>query len=514
MSTVARVAKNTGYLYAKMGVTMFISLYTTRLILNSLGASDFGIFNIVGGAIAMLGFLNAAMAGSTQRFLSYSEGEGDKEKQKKIFNLSILLHAGIAILVGCLMLIAGYFFFNGILNIPVDRVSAAKIVYGSLVVSTIFTVINVPYDALLNAHENMRYYALVGIFESLLKLGVAFIVIYTLHDKLIVYGILMAIIPFISLSIMRYYCHRHYEECILNPKRYFDKTLMREMTGFAGWNFMQTASAMISNYGLGIIVNMFFGTILNAAQGIANQISGQLMSINSVLMKAIHPVITKTEGGGDRIRSIKIAEITCKVAFFAIAVLALPAMITMSEILQIWLKDVPQYTAFFASCLLFVSMMEQSVTGLYSLINASGKIKRISIAKSCFKFFFLPLVFLFFKHGMSPVGAYCWLVIIQGVINGLFVTTFFANRELHYSIGRYIKNIFFPICFICLVTLTFGILFYHLIGQTLLGIGSIWVLCPILTSILSFYIFLNGEERSLAKSLVSSGLKRLKSCRG
>ena len=168
MSTANRVIKNTGYLYAKMGVTMFISLYTTRLILNSLGATDFGIFNIVGGAIAMLGFLNAAMASATQRFMSYTEGEGNKEKQKSIFNVSVVLHLLISLLVGVVLLIAGYFFFNGILNIPSDRIFAAQVVYGSLIVSTMFTVMTVPYDAVLNAHENMLYYSIVRTYQALM----------------------------------------------------------------------------------------------------------------------------------------------------------------------------------------------------------------------------------------------------------------------------------------------------------------------------------------------------------
>lgn len=273
-STANRVVKNTGFLYAKMGITMFISLYTTRLILNSLGASDFGIFNIVGGAIAMLGFLNAAMASATQRFMSFSEGEGDKEKQKSIFNVSVILHLGISLIVGIALLIAGCFFFNGILNIPQDRIFASQVVYGSLIVSTMFTVMTVPYDAVMNAHENMKYYAIVGVFESLLKLAVAFICVYTRYDKLIIYGILMACIPLITLTIMRIYCHRRYEECIIAPRVYWQKRLMKEMTSFAGWNLFQTATAMITNYGLGIILNVYYGTMLNAAQGIANQLWG------------------------------------------------------------------------------------------------------------------------------------------------------------------------------------------------------------------------------------------------
>ncbi len=276
MSTANRVIKNTGFLYAKMGITMFISLYTTRLILNSLGASDFGIFNIVGGAISMLGFLNAAMASATQRFMSYSEGEGNREKQKSIFNVSFILHLGISIVVGISLLIAGYFFFNGILNIPQNRIFAAQVIYGSLIISTMFTVMTVPYDAAMNAHENMKYYAIVGIFESFLKLAVAFACVYTSYDKLIVYGILMAGIPLVSLTIMRIYCHKHYEECVIAPRTFWEMKLMKEMTSFAGWNLLGTMSVMISQYGLNIVLNIFHGTIANAAQGISSQVNGQL----------------------------------------------------------------------------------------------------------------------------------------------------------------------------------------------------------------------------------------------
>jgi hypothetical protein len=209
-----------------MGITMFISLYATRLILNSLGASDFGIFNIVGGAIAMLGFLNVAMASATQRFMSYSEGAGDKEKQKSIFNISVILHFFIAIIIGIVLLIAGYFFFHGILNIPVERIHAAQMVYYFMIVSTMLTVMTVPYDAVLNAHENMLYYAVVGIIESVLKLAVALVVVYTLADKLIIYGALMAGISLLVMMIMRVYCHKKYVECEFKPRTYYDNDLM------------------------------------------------------------------------------------------------------------------------------------------------------------------------------------------------------------------------------------------------------------------------------------------------
>ena len=416
MSTANRVIKNTGFLYAKMGITMFISLYTTRLILNSLGASDFGIFNIVGGAISMLGFLNTAMAGATQRFMSYSEGEGNKEKQKSIFNVSFILHLIISLLVGVALLITGYFLFDSILNIPTNRIFAAQIVYSSLIISTMFTIMTVPYDAAMNAHENMKYYAIVGVFESLLKLAVAFVCVYTNYDKLIVYGSLMACIPMVTLTIMRIYCHRHYEECIISPKKYWEKGLMKEMTSFAGWNLFQTAAAMITNNGVGIVMNMFFGTVINAAQGVANQICSQLMTLTNNLSKAINPIITKAEGEKDHVKVLKFASTSSKATFFITSLFAIPAIITMPTLLTIWLKDVPDYAIYFAQCQLVIAMCEQLTSGFNTAITATGNIKNISISKSIIKFSYLPLSYLLFKAGISITIVYLFLVIIQGII--------------------------------------------------------------------------------------------------
>jgi O-antigen/teichoic acid export membrane protein len=293
MQSINRVIKNTGILYAKMGITVFISLYTTRLILNSLGANDYGVFNIVGGSIAMLGFLNASMASATQRFMSYAEGAGNIEKLISIFNVSMVLHFLIALIMGAVLLGIGYFLFNGVLNIPSDRISAAKMVYYFMIVSTMFTVMTVPYDAVLNAHENMLYYSIIGIVQALLKLGVAYVVILTTVDKLIIYGLLMAMISLIIMMLMRVYCHRKYTECRISPKKYFQKNLMKEMTGFAGWSFMGTSTSMLGNYGFSIVLNHFFGSVLNAADGIAGQLNGQLLVFSNTMMKALNPAIVK-----------------------------------------------------------------------------------------------------------------------------------------------------------------------------------------------------------------------------
>lgn len=513
MSTAARVAKNTGYLYAKMGITMFISLYTTRLILNSLGASDFGIFNIVGGAIAMLGFLNAAMAGATQRFMSYTEGEGDKEKQKKIFNISIILHAGISLIVGLVLLGAGYIFFNGVLNIPSDRMFAAKIVYGSLIVSTMFTVMSVPYDAMLNAHENMRYYAIVGIIESLLKLAVAFVVVYTTGDKLIIYGILMAAIPLVTLSIMRIYCHRKYEECILAPKYYFDRTLMKEMTGFAGWNFLSSSVIVISAYGQGVVLNYFWGTTLNAAQGISSQINGQLQALSTNMLKALNPILGKSFGARDEDLLIKSTLLGAKYSTALYLLFAIPVFLETPYILKLWLKNVPEWTVIFIRFQLVKTFIEFQFGTLPQAIIASGKIKRYVIWCSIFNLFQLPMIYFFFNIGLPPYFMYI-ATIIFGNIFVYVMALYYAKQLCNFPIYQYFRLVTIPLyCITAIIMYGLYLIQVYIPINTLLLLILFTMISIISFSTVFYILGCTKQEKQTVKILkqkIFSGLDAIK----
>lgn len=506
-STANRVIKNTGFLYAKMGITMFVSLYTTRLILNSLGASDFGIFNIVGGAIAMLGFLNAAMASATQRFMSYSEGEGNKEKQKNIFNVSFILHLGISFVVGIALLIAGFFFFNGILNIPPDRVFAAKVVYGSLIVSTMFTVMTVPYDAAMNAHENMKYYAIVGIFESFLKLAVAFACVYTSSDKLIVYGSLMACIPLITLSIMRIYCHKHYEECIIAPRKYWQKNLMKEMTSFAGWSFSNNATNMVSNYGLGIVLNMFFKTAINAAQGIAGQITGQLIVFSSNMLKAVNPIIYKSAGAKNQKLSEDVAIASCKFSFLITAFFTLPFIIETPFILRLWLKNVPEYACIFTQLQIARTMIEQLTTPLETSVSATGLIKRFSIIKTFLNILPIPVIYFIFKIGAPPYAMYIISIVIWSFIGGS-VNMFYAQKLKIISIYRHLCAAIFPCLLTCIIILFIGYFIKSVFPEGFLRLGITILSSSIIYIILMMTINLSGAEKVYIYRLYSKIIKR------
>lgn len=509
MSTANRVIKNTGFLYAKMGITMFISLYTTRLILNSLGASDFGIFNIVGGAISMLGFLNAAMASATQRFMSYSEGEGNREKQKSIFNVSFILHLGISIVVGISLLIAGYFFFNGILNIPQNRIFAAQVIYGSLIISTMFTVMTVPYDAAMNAHENMKYYAIVGIFESFLKLAVAFACVYTSYDKLIVYGILMAGIPLVSLTIMRIYCHKHYEECVIAPRTFWEMKLMKEMTSFAGWNLLGTMSVMISQYGLNIVLNIFHGTIANAAQGISSQVNGQLSVLGGAIKKSINPIITKSAGAQDQNMMIKATIWGTKIVFWGTSICFLPLLIDTNYILHLWLKQPPTYTLIFCRLLFSAYLIEQLTLFLPQVIFSIGKIRNCQIAFSLLNCSPIIITFLAFNFFNAPAYTLYVITLIIYVIRG-YTIIYYANALCNISSKQYFKNVILRCSIAFLIPVFTGILIQHLLPESMLRLILLIIITTLEYCFIIYTIGSNSEEKKFYTQKIKSLLQKIK----
>ncbi len=502
-STANRVIKNTGYLYAKMGITMFVSLYTTRLILNSLGASDFGIFNIVGGAIAMLGFLNAAMASATQRFMSYSEGEGNKEKQKSIFNVSIVLHLLISFVVGLALLIAGYFFFNGILNIPPDRVGAARVVYGSLIVSTMFTVMTVPYDAVMNAHENMKYYAIVGIIESFLKLLVAFACVYTTSDKLIVYGVLMACIPLITLTIMRVYCHKHYSECRIAVRTYWDKGLMKEMTGFAGWNFLTTVSALLSHQGVNLVLNHFFGTIVNAAQGITYQLSGQLGTLSTQITKVLNPIIVKEAGAKQLDAMYRVASLGSKITFFITSIIFLPFLLNREVLLKLWLVDVPAYTSTFIFLYFIVNLIDSIGMFFSTAINGVGNIKLISSYQSVVSF--LPFVGIVFLFDMGFPAYWLYILMIGASVIKLWLRIYYSYKLCAFDLmGMLIYDVLAPLSCVTITYLFCWWIKVNFINSNQMKYVILNVIFPMILYSGSFLIFVLTKKE---KTIICSKIK-------
>lgn len=494
MSTSTRVIKNTGYLYVKMIITVFVSLYSTRLILESLGAADYGIFNVVGGAIAMLGFLNSTMTNATQRFMSYAEGEGKIEKKRSIFNVSLILHLTIALVTLVLFVLAMYPLFNGVFNIQPDRIYSAKIVYFCLIFSAILTIINVPYDAVMTSHENMLYYSIIGIFESILRLVVAFVCVYSSQDKLIVYSIMMACIPIITLTIMKYYCHRHYEECVISPRKYWNASLVKTIASFFGWNFLTAISSLISAQGIGIVLNHFFGTILNAAQGIALQVNGALSNFSGNMIKALNPVITKSAGAHNILTMHRATLVGCKYSAMMTLFFGVPLSLEIHYILSIWLKEVPEWATVFVVLQIVQSVIVQMADSAAISVYAKGDIKLYAIWKSVMNILPVILVWLAFYAGASPVWLYIPMIIVYGVC-GDVVIIHFAHTKCGLGVDDYFKTVIKTLFGTFIYMLSFGCLPILLIREGFLRLIITSLLTTFGFIVASKYFAISREEK-------------------
>lgn len=501
MTAANRVAKNTAILYGRMAITVFISLYATRLVLAALGASDFGIFNVVGGAIVMLTFLNNAMTAATQRFMSYAQGEQNKDKQKSIFNVSVVLHLLIGIVLIIILEAAGFFLFNGILNIDEERIEAAKLIFHFLVVSTFINVISVPYDAVINAHEDMMFVAVLGILEATLKLSIALFITQTNSDKLVIYGLLTAALSIFLLLIQRFYCHKKYTEAKINIRKFFDKDLFKEMTSFGGWSLLGSTAGLVSTYGQGIVINMFFGTIVNAAQGVANQISGQLGAFSSTMMKALNPVIAKSEGAGNRVLMLKASITGSKFSYFLLAFFVIPVYIEMPYILNIWLQQVPEYTIVFCRLLLIINLIEQMFITLPTSIAATGNIKNYQKIVSILAIIPLIVSYILFQFGYPPHTLY-YVFIIQRIVRAFGPILYFSNILCGISPSIFLKEVVLRSLFITASVSILSMIPIIVLDEGILRLSIILAISTTSFLILVKYFGLTEEEENQIEKII------------
>lgn len=342
MADGKRIAKNTLMLYLRMFLVMGISLYTSRIVLEQLGIVDYGIYNVVGGVVAMFGFINASMAASTQRYLTFDLGRKDLEHLNITFNTSLHIHVIIALVVVSIGEIGGVWFMYNKMQIPPDRMTAAFWVFQFSLASMIVTFINVPYNALIIAYEKMSAFAYISILEVVMKLGIAFLLMASPIDRLIYFAILNFVSSIIVRIIYTIYCSRNFAAVKL--RRLFNKSLFKEMSGFAGWSLFGQLAAIGFTQGLNVLLNMFFGPAVNAARGVAVQVQGAVSQFSMNFQTAINPQITKSYAQQDFGNMHMLVCRSSKFTYFLLFALTLPILLETPYILNLWLKEVPDYT--------------------------------------------------------------------------------------------------------------------------------------------------------------------------
>lgn len=500
MSSSSRIIKNTGYLYIKTLVSLFVSLYVTRVVLNTLGSEDFGIYNVVGGAITMLGFFNLSMASTVQRYLNNAQGKKDIQAQKEIYNVAVVFHGVIAILMFLVLWLAQFILFNGVLYITLERINAAHWVYLSLMISTFFTIISVPYDAMINAHEDMLTYSIIGIIDIVIKLIIALAITYMNGDRLIIYSVLMIFIPILTYIMMKIYSVKHYEECKVNIRKFYNKKRAKEILGFAGWNLVGTSSGMIGNYGNNIILNHFFGSVLNAASGIAIQLNGMLSVLSGQFLKALNPVIYKLGGENDSQKMMTYSYIGCKYSYILLSILSIPVIIEAPYVLRLWLVEVPEWTVFFVRWTMIRALIEQLTATLNRSLESSGHIREYNIV--VFVFYLLPLVLLtaiYFFFGGEPYWNLYIPIIFMAIIPSVF-KLLYCNKYCDFSIKEFFSFVLKQCAIFTLIPSFLGIIitFFFSEGLVRLCITSSVV---ILAIVFCYIIMLNSNEKVMLQPI-------------
>lgn len=501
-----RLAKNTVILYIRTIITLVISLYSSRVILEVLGVEDYGIYTVVGGFVSLFAIVSQTMVAATQRYLTFELGKIEDNHLREIYSTSLLIHILLAGILILLFETIGLWFLNSGLNITSQRLEAANWIYQFSVFTFLINIIRAPFEASIIAHEKMTIYAYANILESVLKLLCLFVLSLVGIDKLVQYGFYIMAISVLVFFIYYAYCKQNFDETsfyIVRQKSYY-----KEMVAFAGYNFIGSGSAIIANQGLNIVLNVFFGVIVNAARGIAIQVSSAISKFVSDFTVALNPQITKSYASGDLEYTMSLVSKGSKFAYYLYLFFCLPVLINTPYILGIWLKNVPSYTVDFVRWTLVTSLINTYANPLTTCAFATGKIKNLSLWLGCLRIAVVPVVFLAFSLGLDAIYAYVVCFISDFIL--LFVRLSIVCKLLSISILHYLKSVILNTWSVSLLIIIpaigLHISFFKNITISIFIFETIILL--IFSTVLIYSIGLNSNERKYIISIVNSKIKK------
>lgn len=493
-----RIAKNTLYLYLRMVVMILVSLYTSRIVLEALGVSDYGIYNVVGGVIGMLGYANSFLSGGISRFLTIGLGEGNGNKLRNIFStiLSItLISSSIVLVLGETI---GLWFVNNEMNIPADRMLAANGVYQCALVSSCLTIIQSPYTASVISHERMSVYAYMSLFDAIIKLLIVYLLVMFSYDKLIIYAILLLFANILDIVIYRIYCLRQFHEC-QSLKLSLDKSLFKEMLSYNSWNMVGGLAGVLANHGINIIVNIFFGTVVNAARGIANQVQILFNTLYGNFQMAATPQLIKYYAQKDMRGMHNLAINTSRYSGYLLLCAVVPVAVNVDGLLAIWLKEVPAYTADFSICCMIYSLSMAIDAPLGNSIHAVGRMKWPNLSTALVNMCVFPMTYIAFSFGGHPAWGYILHICSVLICTGIDI--FMVKRFVGFPVMRFIYSAILPVWGMLLLTLFIPLIVRYYIGNdSMFATISCFLISLVTTLILIFFVGLPKYMRVKLKN--------------
>jgi O-antigen/teichoic acid export membrane protein len=499
LSNNKRVAKNTLLLYGRMLFSMLVSLYTARIVLNTLGASDYGLYNVVGGVIAVFGVFKALISTGTQRFLTFEMGKGSgEERLTAVFSTSLsifLIIGGVIFVLGETL---GFWFVNHFLNIPVGREFAANVVFQVSILAMLISVIQLPYSAAILSHERMEIYGYIGLGEPLLRLILILLLPLLPFDKLITYSILVLIVNMSASIVYIGVCSHLFPECKFRLR--IDKPLFKKMMGFTIWNMLESISNMLDGQGLDILINFFFGTTVNASRSVANQVNQTVHGFASNFLVALFPQITKTYAANEFDECNKLMLKGAKFSYMILALLIVPLLLKMDHIMLIWLKNPPEDASLFCKLILIAMLIRMVTEPLYTGIQATGQVKEYQIWTSLLTLLNIPLCYVLYRRGMP---AYVAFVISIGMSFVLMACRlFFVRRLINFPVREYLKCVFIDCIGVSLLAYIPLRVLSDCFENTFFNLIWISLLAVLITGCLFFVFSMTKGERQFISDIV------------
>ncbi len=434
--------KNTLILYVRLIISSVLGLFSSRFVIRSLGASDFGLYSVVGGVVVMMAFLNTIMVTTTYRYIAFELGTGNKESVNRIFNISLVIHLFMAFLVILLTETAGVYYVNYHLNIAAGKLTDALFVLRFSTIAAVFTILSIPYQGLVTAQENFAVQAIIDFIKSLLHFFIALTIVYYLGNRLKLYALLVAFASIVPLALFLLYCIYKYSEIVRwNFQR--ENKKYKEMIGFSGWVMLGAAASVGQSTGSQLIINSFFGTMLNTSFGIATQVNSIVTLFSSSLSKVAIPQITKSFSGGNENRTFNLTVYVSKYTFFLMMLPSLPILLETKYLLTLWLGNLPAYTVIFCQLMIINALIYSLSSGFPALIHATGKIKYFQIITSSISLTSLPISYFLLKKGLPPPTIIA-LIVVTLAIN-LIVSQILLKKILHFNVKLFLQKSYLKI---------------------------------------------------------------------
>ena len=443
-----RIAKNTAMLYIRLLVIMAVGLYTSRVVLEQLGVNDYGIYNVVGGVVTMFSIVSSSLSGAISRFLSFEMGKGHGERLKKIFSTALFIQIVLGVAVCLLIEVAGVWFVENKMQIAPDRLDAAYWVLQCSMLTFFINMLSVPYNGAIIAHERMQAFAYISLLEAGLKLGVAFLLFTKWFDSLKMYAVLLMLTALAIRWVYALYCNRHFEECRFGMD--FDRGLMKQMLSFSGWNFIGSSSAILRDSGVNILLNMFCGTAVNAARGIAVQLGTVVANFSNSFLMAVNPQVIKSYAGGDRDYMLRLVYQSSKFGYFLIFLISLPLLVETRALLGLWLTVVPDHAVSFVRLMLMLSMADAISIPLQFVNQANGRVKVYQLTVGSLQMLNFPVSYVLLYFGAPPESTVTAAVMISIICLG--ARLLILRHTISFPIRAFLKRAIVPVLAVTLLS--------------------------------------------------------------